>query len=144
MKLRRSFTFAMALIGALFAVSAGGSDAKGGVQPGHPQLSFLESLPSSPVSSPVIAWADPASPLDLGATPGEERAQKASAKCTKDADCKLHDYYCEGCNCLSLLVGVKPPKCTGQTVQCLVAPCLNKHAACVDGGCVVAGGAASK
>ena len=135
MQLRRSFIFAVALVGILFAVSAGGSDAKAGAEPAAPlQLSFL--LPA-PTASPLLAWAEPASPLGLAAAPGEEPAQKASRRCTQDSDCALHDYYCDGCNCLSLLVGMKPPKCNGQIVQCLVAPCQNKHAACVDGGCVV-------
>jgi hypothetical protein len=130
MKLRRSFTFAVALIGGLFAVSAGSSDARVGVEPSvYPQLSFLLSSPASPIPEPVFSSAEP--------------AQKAR-QCTQDSDCTLHDYYCDGCNCLSLRVGKKPPKCNGVIVQCLVAPCQNKRAACVEGSCVVADGGSAR
>jgi hypothetical protein len=135
MKLRWTFTLAVALIGGLFAISASGSDAKIGVEPSAPlQLAFLQ-LPDSQLSSPVLPWVD-ASAQD---------AQKRRPMCAQDSDCKLHDYYCDGCNCLALPVGAKPPKCNGTIVQCFVAPCLNKHAACVNGDCVVVpDGATSK
>ena len=136
MKLRWSFTFAVALIGGLFAVSAYGSDAKIGVEPSAPlQLAFLQ-LPDSQLYSPALPDAVLVSAQD---------AQKRRPMCSQDSDCKLHDYYCDGCNCLALPVGAKPPKCTGTIVQCFVAPCLNKHAACRNGECVVvADGTASK
>ena len=132
MKLRWSFTFAVALIGGLFAISASGGDAKVGVEPSPPQqLAFLQPSESQ-LSSPAL-WAVLASAQD---------AQKR--RCSQDSDCKLHDYYCDGCNCLALPVGVKPPKCNGTIVQCLVAPCLNKRAACVEGNCVVVPDGASQ
>ncbi len=57
MKHRSSFTFAVALIGGLFAISASGSDAKIDVEPSAPlQLAFLQ-LPDSRLSSPVLPWA---------------------------------------------------------------------------------------
>lgn len=141
MKLRSSFTLAVALIGGLFAISASGSDAKIGVEPSAPlQLAFLLP-PDSQLSSPVL----PAAVLALRADASAPDAQKRRPMCTQDSDCKLHDYYCDGCNCLALPVKVKPPKCNGTIVQCFVAPCLNKHAACMNGDCVVvADGAASK
>jgi hypothetical protein len=55
--------------------------------------------------------------------------------CTTDADCRLADDYCGGCNCLALSPGEKAPTCA-DPVQCLIAPCLNKTAACVAGHCV--------
>lgn len=141
MKLRWSFTFAVALIGGLFAISASGSDAKIGVEPSAPlQLAFLQLSDSQP-SSPVLPWAVLALRTDASA----QDAQKRRPMCSQDSDCKLHDYYCDGCNCLALPVGVNPPKCNGTIVQCFVAPCLNKRAACVNGDCVVvSNGAASK
>lgn len=141
MKLRSSFTLAVALIGGLFAISASGSDAKTGVEPSVPlQLAFLQP-PDSQLSSPVL----PEAVLALRADASAPDAQKRRPMCTQDSDCKLHDYYCDGCNCLALPVKVKPPKCNGTIVQCFVAPCLNKHAACMNGDCVVvADGAASK
>ena len=126
MKLRWSFTFAVALIGGLFAISASGSDAQAGVEPSAPlQLACLQ-LSDSQLFSPVL-------PLAVASA----QEAKRRAMCSQDSDCKLHDYYCDGCNCLALPTGVKPPKCTGTIVQCLVAPCLNKRAACVNGDCVV-------
>jgi hypothetical protein len=135
MKLRCSFTFAVALIGGLFAISASGSDAKVGVEPSAPlQLACLQ-LSDSQLASPVL--------LRINAS--AQDAQKRRPMCSQDSDCKLHDYYCDGCNCLALPAGAKPPKCTGTIVQCLVAPCLNKRAACVEGNCVVVSdGAASQ
>lgn len=141
MKPRWLFTLAVALIGGLFAISASGSDAKIGVEPSAPlQLAFLQ-LPDSQLSSPGHPWA--ALALRTDASPQD--AQKRRPMCSQDSDCQLHDDYCDGCNCLALPVGVKPPKCNGTIVQCFVAPCLNKHAACVNGDCVVVtNGAASK
>jgi hypothetical protein len=143
MKLRWwSFTLALALIGGLFAIPASGSDAQIGVEPSAPlQLAFLQ-LPDSQLSSPALPWAV----LALGLDASAQDAQKRRPMCTQDSECTLHDYYCEGCNCLALPAGAKPPKCTGTIVQCFVAPCLNKHAACVNGECVVVanGTAASK
>lgn len=141
MKLRSSFPLVVALIGGLFAIPASGSDAKIGVEPSAPlQLAFLQP-PDSQLSSPALPWAVLAFYADASA----QDAQKRRPMCSQDSDCKLHDYYCEGCNCLALPAGVKPPKCTGTIVQCLVAPCLNKRAACVNGECVVvSNGAASR
>ena len=141
MKLRWSFTFAVALIGGLFAISAFGSDAKIGVEPSPPlQLAFLQ-LSDSQLSSPVL----PGTALAFRTDASAQAAQKRHPMCSQDSECQLHDYYCDGCNCLALPVGAKPPKCNGTIVQCFVAPCLNKHAACVNGDCVVvANGAAPK
>ncbi len=138
MLLRRTLIFAMVLIGGLSL--AGGSAAQTGAEPSaFPQLACLEAAPASQLSPPALA--DPASPLAFLANPGDERAAaKAAKKCAKDADCTLHDDYCNGCNCLALLVGTKPPKCNGTIVQCLVAPCQGKHAACQNGACVVVTG----
>jgi hypothetical protein len=141
MKLRWPFTFAAALIVGLFAISASGSDAKTGVEPSAPPPPAFLQLPDSELSSPVLPWAVLALRMD-GST---QDAKKRRPMCSQDSDCKLHDYYCDGCNCLALPVGAKPPKCSGTIVQCFVAPCLNKHAACVNGDCVVVpDGAASK
>jgi len=55
--------------------------------------------------------------------------------CNSDADCRLVDDYCGGCNCLALAPGEKAPTCA-DPVACFVEPCLNKTAACVSGSCV--------
>ena len=55
--------------------------------------------------------------------------------CETDSDCRLVDNYCGGCNCLALGVGQTAPKCTGDEVACLVAPCLGQEAFCDNGRC---------
>ena len=57
--------------------------------------------------------------------------------CATDADCRLVDDYCTGCDCRSLAPGESLPACTGPGVNCFVAPCANKTAACVSGQCAV-------
>jgi len=64
---------------------------------------------------------------DGGTAPGGE--------CKSNADCRLVDDYCGGCNCLALGPGESAPKCT-DPVNCFVQPCMNKTAACVAGNCV--------
>jgi hypothetical protein len=54
--------------------------------------------------------------------------------CTTDADCKLADDYCGGCNCVAY--STTPPKTCADPVACFAQPCLNKVAACVSGACV--------
>jgi hypothetical protein len=55
--------------------------------------------------------------------------------CTTDADCTLIDDYCGGCNCDALPKGSPQPVCSGTMVNCLVAPCQGKTAACVNSAC---------
>ncbi len=56
-------------------------------------------------------------------------------------DCKLFASYCSTapCKCLPLNKGDPNPVCGGQTVQCLIAPCLNKIAVCSDAGTCAVG-----
>jgi len=68
-------------------------------------------------------------------TPGSKRV------CETDSDCKLVDSYCGGCNCLALGQGQSAPKCPGDEVACLVAPCRGMQAFCEDGRCVAESGA---
>jgi hypothetical protein len=63
-------------------------------------------------------------------------------QCTVDADCHVEDDYCGGCHCDALPNGQHVSACKGNTVECFVAPCLNKVAACVNGACVASSGAA--
>jgi hypothetical protein len=57
------------------------------------------------------------------------------SECKSNADCRLVDDYCGGCNCLALAPGESAPTCS-DPVNCFVEPCLNKTAACVAGNCV--------
>lgn len=56
--------------------------------------------------------------------------------CETDSDCRLVDNYCGGCNCLALGQGQSAPKCNGDEVACLIAPCRGMEAFCEDGRCV--------
>ena len=55
--------------------------------------------------------------------------------CNADADCKLVDDYCGGCNCLALASWATPPTCT-DPVNCFVEPCMRKTVSCVSNHCV--------
>jgi hypothetical protein len=59
--------------------------------------------------------------------------------CGVDGDCTVFNSYCRQCDCLAISTApnIPPPKCDGNTVQCLVAPCSMKKAVCVSGECVV-------
>lgn len=56
--------------------------------------------------------------------------------CTAATDCTLVDDYCGGCICDALPKGSPQPVCGGNMVNCLVAPCQSKTAACVNGACI--------
>jgi hypothetical protein len=76
---------------------------------------------------PAIACGPgPVSPPDAG-TP---------AACQVDADCRLFDDYCTGCDCRALTKSEKDPICPGPGVRCFAEPCANKKVACVGGVCV--------
>lgn len=57
--------------------------------------------------------------------------------CQSDADCRLFDDYCTGCDCRSLSTNQSNPVCSGPGVRCVVAPCGGYVAACVNGACSV-------
>ena len=58
-------------------------------------------------------------------------------ECTVDADCRLFDDYCTGCDCRALSASKADPTCSGPGVRCLREPCGGKTAACTAGKCVV-------
>ena len=59
--------------------------------------------------------------------------------CQTDSDCRIYSDYCGGCNCRAVIpnAGAALP-CTETAVQCLVDPCGQKMAVCVNGQCGVA------
>lgn len=57
--------------------------------------------------------------------------------CQSDADCRLFDDYCTGCNCVALSTNQRDPTCSGPGVRCLVEPCSGHTATCVSGMCTV-------
>jgi hypothetical protein len=60
-----------------------------------------------------------------------------TASCKVDSDCRLTADYCTGCECRAYGANQAPKACTGPTVQCLVDPCMQKTAVCVNGQCTV-------
>ena len=69
--------------------------------------------------------AAPDAPTSTGADGGE---------CAHAGDCHLFA-ACDSCTCLSQTGN--GPTCTGNPVECLIAPCASKTAACTQGHCVV-------
>jgi hypothetical protein len=59
--------------------------------------------------------------------------------CTSDADCRLFDDYCTGCDCRALFTTEPDPVCAGPGVRCFAEPCAGKTTACdlASGTCVV-------
>jgi hypothetical protein len=57
--------------------------------------------------------------------------------CRIDADCRLFDDYCKGCDCRALLTTEADPHCTTPGVRCLRQPCAMARAACELGVCKV-------
>jgi hypothetical protein len=64
-------------------------------------------------------------------------ADAASRPCVTDADCRLFDDYCTGCDCRVLLRADPDPTCPGPGVRCLRQPCADRVAACQQGECIV-------
>ena len=62
---------------------------------------------------------------------------KKPGSCSVDADCRLFDDYCTGCDCRALSSHQKDPVCSGPGVRCFAQPCMNKTATCVAGMCAV-------
>jgi hypothetical protein len=61
----------------------------------------------------------------------------AVTQCVADSDCRSVSNYCEGCQCLSIGALELEPACHGQIVACLLDPCREKHAGCVNGACAL-------
>lgn len=66
--------------------------------------------------------------------------KKAESGCATDADCRVYDDYCTGCDCRALSQTEADPLCDGPGVRCFAQPCLNKIAVCVAGTCTVESG----
>jgi hypothetical protein len=62
-----------------------------------------------------------------------------ASSCSSADDCRLYDSYCEGahqCQCIPLRKTEVDPPCLTRMVSCLVAPCVQKVAACENQVCV--------
>jgi hypothetical protein len=72
-------------------------------------------------------------PTPVPAPPGAA----TGGSCKADADCRLFDDYCTGCDCRALSIGDKEPTCAGPGVRCIAQPCRGKTAYCNKGTCAV-------
>lgn len=61
--------------------------------------------------------------------------------CRTDADCQLVPDYCAECACVSLNTQQKMPECAGEELKCIVNPCADHVALCIDGRCTAESGA---
>jgi hypothetical protein len=77
-----------------------------------------------------------AAPADSQAAPPPTDAA-GGASCTTDADCRLFDDYCKGCDCRVLGKDEKDPTCAGPGVRCLRQPCADRVAICDRGKCAI-------
>ncbi len=59
----------------------------------------------------------------------------ACGSCTTNADCRLFDDYCTGCNCRALARTDPNPVCSSPGVQCIRQPCGFAVALCLNGRC---------
>jgi hypothetical protein len=64
-------------------------------------------------------------------------ADRPTPTCAADADCRLFDDYCTGCDCRALAQGEPDPVCKGPGVRCIRQPCGDRRAVCDKGKCLV-------
>lgn len=55
--------------------------------------------------------------------------------CASDADCRLENDYCTGCDCRALASSEQLATCSGPGVRCFAAPCGGLTAKCVANVC---------
>jgi hypothetical protein len=55
--------------------------------------------------------------------------------CASDADCRLEDDYCTGCDCRALATSESLPVCASSGVKCTREPCGGHTAKCVANVC---------
>ena len=67
----------------------------------------------------------------------DEAAAQAAVACKFDNDCRTYSNYCGSCACDAMSAEAPEPKCADKPVSCVVDPCHNKVAVCLDGVCVV-------
>lgn len=65
-----------------------------------------------------------------------KRCTAIDAECTTDSDCRAYSNYCGGCGC-EALSSTEGDTCSKPDTQCLVDPCMNQAAACVNTQCTL-------
>jgi PrcB C-terminal len=68
-------------------------------------------------------------------TPGVCACVPNVGACNTDADCRLEDDYCTGCDCRALGPNENLPMCSGPGVRCLRQPCGGLTATCQNHRC---------
>jgi hypothetical protein len=89
-----------------------------------------------PPAHPESSEQPPASSSEAEPQARVFRPEGAPKQCETAADCKLVDDYCTACDCRVLPQGEELQACEGPGVQCLVAACEGKKAACENNVCV--------
>ncbi len=79
---------------------------------------------------------DPSDPHPCDPIPPSCVDAPKKGACKSDADCRLFDDYCTGCDCRALSSSEKNPTCSGPGVRCLREPCGGLSAHCDAGKCV--------
>jgi hypothetical protein len=108
-------------IGVAFALT-GCVAAAPGVEPAaEGEVAALASAPTPP------AAGAPAQAVTLPSSVGPT--------CRTDADCQLVPDYCAECACVSLIAQQKMPECLGEELKCVLNPCADHVAICINGRC---------
>jgi hypothetical protein len=144
------FAVLAAALAAGCGTSSGGGPAvdastDGAPSPGADGASASDGDVTSDADVTLDAAADGAARATDAAAPRDGAALDAASdaptsptgdgrECTHAADCHLFS-ACDSCTCLSETGS--GPVCTGLPVECLIAPCGSKTAACDLGHCVV-------
>lgn len=91
---------------------------------------------TGPAENEVAALASSPTPMAAGApAPAVTLPRSVGPTCRSDADCQLVPDYCAECACVSLNARQKMPECAGEEVKCVLNPCADHVALCVDGQC---------
>ena len=87
-----------------------------------------------PAESEVSALAS-SSPLPAAGAPALTLPSTVGPTCRTDADCQLVPDYCAECACVSLNAQQKMPECAGEELKCVLNPCTDHVALCIQGRC---------
>jgi hypothetical protein len=92
---------------------------------------------SAPAAEGEVAALASAPKLPAAGAPAPAITLPSSAgpTCRTDADCQLVPDYCAECACVSLNAQQKMPECLGEELKCVLNPCADQVALCINGQC---------
>jgi hypothetical protein len=92
---------------------------------------------TGPAESEVASLASGSTPSAAGApaAAGVTLPSNVAPTCSSDADCRLVPDYCAECACVSLNAQQIMPECLGEELKCVVNPCAEHLALCINGRC---------